>query len=85
MAQVTLKDVTVNFRIYGEIKVPKGTAITNQTAVGFDSKYNFVNEYGWIDRDYPEIANILKLDATYYGINIPAEFVGEETKLSTQK
>lgn len=77
MAQVTLKEVTVNFRNYGNITVPKGTAITNQTAVGFDSKYNFVNEYEWIDRDYPEFANILKMDAHHYGINIPAEFVGE--------
>ena len=33
---VTKEDVTVNFRNYGEIVVPKGTLLTNKTADGED-------------------------------------------------
>lgn len=71
----TSQDVTINFREYGDIVVPKGTMLTNQTATGIDKKYHFVNEYKWIKKSYPKIANILIHDATHYGINIPKEFV----------
>jgi hypothetical protein len=73
----TNQDYTVeNFRgLYGSITVPKGTKLTHQTAMGVDKNYHFVNEYGWIDRDYPTIAKVLKHDVTYYGINVPKEFV----------
>ena len=67
-----------NFRDkYPPITVPKGTKLTHQTAMGIDKNYHFVNEYGWIKRDYPEIAGILIHDVVYYGINIPKEFVTE--------
>ena len=68
-------NVTINFRDYGEIVVPKGTELTHQTAIGYDEKYHFVKEFGWIERDYPKVSNILRMDASSYGIDIPAEFV----------
>lgn len=71
----TKQAVTINFRDYGDIVVPKGTKLTHQTACGIDEKYHFVNEFGWIDRDYPTVASMLKHDAKYSGINIPKEFV----------
>ena len=71
----TNKDYTVSFMNYGEITVPKGTKLTHQTACGIDKNYHFVSEYGWIDKNYPEFANILKWDVSHYGINIPKEFV----------
>lgn len=72
---VTSQDVKINFRNYGEIVVPKGTALTHNTANGVDNSYHFVNDLSWIARDYPDVARILKHDAFYYGINIPKEFV----------
>jgi hypothetical protein len=74
----TQQDVTVSFRNYGNITIPMGTRVTNRTALGVDPKYHFVNEYGWITKQYPDIANILIHDAKYYGIDIPAEFIGIE-------
>ena len=77
---VTKEDVTVNFRNYGEIVVPKGTLITNNTSDGIDKNYLFVDEFEWIKRDYPKIDKILIMDAQNYGINIPAEFVERKYK-----
>lgn len=71
----TKQTVTVNFKHYGQITVPEGTKLTHQTAMGEDKSYHFVNDFNWIDKNYPEIAGILKHDAKFYGINIPAEFV----------
>ena len=82
---VTKEDVTVNFRNYGEIVVPKGTLITNNTAHGIDKNYNFVDEFEWVKRDYPEIDRILIMDAQSYGINIPAEFVERKYKNSNKQ
>jgi hypothetical protein len=72
---VTSQDVKVLFKDYGEIVVPKGTRLTHNTAMGVDENYHFVNEFGWIERDYPTVSRILTHDATFYGINIPKEFV----------
>ena len=74
----TSQDVTVKFRNYGEITVPKGTKLTHMTAGGIDKKYHFVHDLRWIDRAYPAVSSILRHDATYYGINIPKEFVDYE-------
>lgn len=71
----TNKDYTLNFKDYGEITVPKGTRLTHQTAMGIDESYHFVNEYGWIKTNYPNIANILLHDVSHYGINVPKEYV----------
>lgn len=71
----TSKSITIEFRSFGEITIPKGTLLTNQTACGFDANYHFVQDFSWIKRDYPRIANILTHDVRYYGINIQREFV----------
>lgn len=72
----TSTDVTIlNYRGYGDIIVPKGTRLTNKTASGIDKKYHFVNEYDWINKNYPTIDRCLKHDVIHYGINIPIEFV----------
>jgi len=85
MPKVLSQDVTVNFREFGSITVPKGTETTHQTAMGIDETYNFVNQFGWIDTNYPEFANILKMDAQNYGINIPAEFIVDTSKPKTMR
>lgn len=69
--KVTTQDVTLEFMHHGEITIPKGTRVTNQTALGVDENYNFVDDLSWID------SPILRHDATYYGINVPKEFVTE--------
>lgn len=71
----TNTNVTIPFMNYGDITIPKGTELTHQTAMGIDRNYHFVNDLSFIDRDYPTVSSILKHDATYYGINIPKEFV----------
>ena len=76
--KVTSEDVTINYRDYGEITVPKGTLITNQTALGEDPNYNFVADFSWIkphDDGTPQFG--LLHDAKYYGMNIPADKVRE--------
>lgn len=71
----TIKDFKLNYRDYGDIIVPKGTLLTHMTAMGPDEQYHFVNEFGWIDRKYPKIGKILKMDVESYGIDIPKEYV----------
>lgn len=73
--KVTANSVTINFRNYGEITIPKGVLVTNETAMGTDDKYNFVDEFEWIDSNYPLVAQSLKMDAQTYGINIPQEYI----------
>jgi hypothetical protein len=68
-------DVKINFRRYGEIIVPAGTKLTHQTASGYDEKYHFVDDLNWIKSSYPDIANLMIHDATYYGIDIPKKYV----------
>jgi len=75
----TSKDYTIaDFRGYGEVTVPKGTRVTHMTAMGNDPKYHFVDEYDWIKANYPTIAATLKHDVSYYGINVPIEFIETE-------
>lgn len=76
--KVTSQDVTVNFRDYGPITIPAGTRTTHHTAMGEDPNYNFVDEYGWIKNNYPDIANILHHDVYYHGIDIPKEYIIEK-------
>lgn len=71
----TNQNVTLNFRQFGQITIPSGTAVTNKTAEGISTEHHFVDEFDWIDRDYPETAKLLRSDAIYYGIDIPKEFV----------
>ena len=71
----TSRNYTVNFRDYGPITVPAGTRVSYQTAYGIDPNYHFVDEFGWIFKDYPSIAYMLKHDVVHYGINVPKECV----------
>jgi len=71
----TKQAVTLVFREYGNITIPKGTRLTHKTAMGIDKEYHFVDDLSFIERDYKDIASTLRHDATYYGINIPVEFV----------
>lgn len=74
----TTQDISMNFRGH-EITIPAGTEITNKTAVGIDENYNFVADLGWIkplNINGEEVKNYTLIhDATYYGINVPKEFV----------
>lgn len=80
----TNKDYTVHFKVaggttdYGNITVPKGTRVTHMTAMGIDERYHFVDDLSWVDKNYPEIASVLKHDLTYYGIDVPVEFVDKD-------
>ena len=71
----TSRDYTVNFRDYGTITVPAGTKVSHQTACGIDPNYHFVDEFGWIFKNYPSIAYMLKYDVVHYGINVPKECI----------
>ncbi|MBP8113777.1 MAG: hypothetical protein KAY50_00400 [Chitinophagaceae bacterium] len=78
----TNQDVTLPFRIYGNITIPKGTKLTHETAMGFDAKHHFVDEFNWILKNYPTIKYLLMHDAKYYGIDIPKEYVDYELDFS---
>lgn len=43
--KVTAESVTINFRNYGKITIPKGVLVTNEMAMGIDDIYNFVDEF----------------------------------------
>lgn len=77
---VTSKDYSVHFKVansdYGILTVPKGTRVTNKTAMGIDKNYHFVDEFDWIqphDNGVPQYGLIM--DVKNYGINVPKEFV----------
>lgn len=74
----TSKDYTLEFRNYGTITVPAGTALTHRTAMGIDLDYHFVADYGWIADNYKSIDRVLLHDVQYYGINVPVEYVDYE-------
>lgn len=75
MQGYTIQEVTISFRDYGNIIIPTGTKTTHRTAMGTDKNYNFVDEFGWIKNNYPQIDLVLEHDAKYYGINVPSEYV----------
>lgn len=77
----TNRDVEIVFR-GRNITVPKGTRTTHVTACGVDENYNFVDEFSWIPKiELPGgrlvIDQMMLHDATYYGIDIPKEYVTE--------
>lgn len=74
----TRKDVTVNFGMYGDITVPKGTRVSNETACGPDDEYLFVCDHSWIKEKYPTVSSILIWDAEHTGIRMKAEDVEPE-------
>jgi hypothetical protein len=75
---VTKEDVTMKYRGYGEITIPKGTRLTNNTAMGVDKNYNFVADLSWIPTyNDGTVRSGLIHDADYYGINIPKHLTEE--------
>ena len=78
----TNQEVKMHFRGH-DITIPKGTRITNKTAIGIDEKYNFVADLNWIppvEIGGKQIKNYTLIhDATYYGIDVPAQYVSELT------
>jgi hypothetical protein len=78
--KVLNKDYTTNFKVgksdYGMLTIPKGTKITNMTAIGYDPLYNFVDDFSWVPthEDGTKQYGLLH-DLKYYGINVPKEFV----------
>ncbi|MBB4035397.1 hypothetical protein GGR21_001290 [Dysgonomonas hofstadii] len=75
LVKVLKDDFTIDFREYGKIKVPIGTMTSHKTPTVDNPEYNFVCEFDWIDKQYPEIGNTLKRDASVFGINIPVEML----------
>lgn len=75
MSKKLIKDYKCKYRHYGEITVPKGTKVTSMTASGFDDHYNFVDEFDWIDKNYPAFSNILKMEMKIYGLDIPKKLL----------
>lgn len=74
----TSKDYTVNFKCHGLITVPKGTKLTHVTACGIDKNYHFVNDFSWVEEINGLKQYGLLHDLTYYGVNVPKEFVDYE-------
>ena len=62
-----------------KITVPKGVRLSHKTASGIDKKYHFIDEFGWIKENYPEICFTLKSYAEIHGINIPKAYVNYES------
>ena len=76
MSKKRLKqDYTADFRDYGEVTIPKGTLVTHETAMGFDKKYHFVDDFDWIKNSYPDYWNTLKMDMETYGFDVPKEYI----------
>ena len=76
----TSQDYTLHFKVansdYGMITVPKGTRVTNQTANGVDENYHFVSDLSWVKHHESGLPQYgLIHDLTYYGINVPKEFI----------
>jgi len=71
----TKKEIKMIFRDHYSITIPKGTKVTNQTALGVDPNYNFIDDLSWI----PLVNGVKQYglihDATYYGINIHKDLV----------
>lgn len=58
--------------IFGvSLEIPEGLATTNQTAIGYDESYNFLDDFSFL----PKELQYLKHDLTYYGYNVPKEFL----------
>ena len=94
----TQEDVTINFKAatsdYGELVVPAGTRVTHNTAMGSDDKYNFVNDFDWLDKDKGRMKQaeeagmdikafneLIKSDMSSYGLNIPGQFCVDAGKM----
>ena len=64
---------------YGlDLVIPKGTRISNQTSLGYDPNYNFVDDWSWYRPDVKGYARAMMLhDLVHRGVNVPDEIVEE--------
>jgi hypothetical protein len=57
------------------VTIPAGVSVTNQTAMGIDKKYHFINDFSFL----PLIDGVKQYglihDLTYHGANVPKEFI----------
>lgn len=73
MLFIVLKEnLKVEFRDFGIIEIPKGTAVDHKRNEGLDSYYS-VCEFGWIDERYPQQSERMKNEAQEHGIPIQEE------------
>jgi len=74
---------------YGKLVIPKGTPTTHQTACGYDENYNFIADLSWVptfEFNGKQVKqSALIHDLTYYGLNIPREFLEEKKILKIKK
>lgn len=73
----TNQDYTITFDSFiGEITVPKGTTVTNETAMGVDPNYHFVNNWSWYKPDLKGYARQMHMhDLIHRGINVPKKYI----------
>lgn len=72
LVKVLKEDVGIDFGVYGKLTIPKGTMISRKAVTGDAPILNYVCEFDWINRLYPEISDELSKDIVY-GINIPED------------
>lgn len=70
----TTKEYSTKFKGW-EIVIPVGSIVSNKTAMGFDDRYRFWENWRKVAEELTgHKHSILAHDLTYYGINIPAEY-----------
>jgi hypothetical protein len=70
----TIKEFKTNYKGY-DLVIPKGSTVTNQTALGPDDNYHFWNvSLEYVEKITGVKNSILLFDLAHYGLNIPAEF-----------
>jgi len=71
----TNKAITGTF--YGmDITIPKGTALTHNTACGIDKNYHFVSDWSWLEPEKQGFGRTMLLhDLEHRGVNVNKEDV----------
>ncbi len=75
LLRVLKEDFSVKFRGYGTITIPKGTSADSKDYADPHTGYCPVNEFGWINDNYPEQCEEMNPDAIKYGIAVPKELL----------
>ena len=69
----TIEDYTTQFNGWC-VTIPKGSVVTNKTAMGNDDSYRFLEDWRKVAEEITGCKNsTLAHDLTYYGINVPAD------------
>jgi hypothetical protein len=73
----TNQEISMTFR-GEEIVIPTGTRVTQQTALGHDDNYNFIDDLSWHKPHLKGFARTMALhDMVHYGIDIDSKFVNK--------